>query len=58
MSRMYRSSFQFPFENGETIKENAYVALADTSHTVRRHYNLIDEEDTKLLVKHITSMVL
>lgn len=52
MERMAVNSFKMDFKEDD-VKENALVALCDTDHTIRRHYNLLDEEEGKLLVKHI-----
>ncbi len=57
MRRMANESMKFPFENGQNIRENNLVALADTSSTIRRHYDLLNEEESKLLVKHIIMLL-
>jgi cytochrome oxidase Cu insertion factor (SCO1/SenC/PrrC family) len=57
MRRMAKESMNFPFESSQDIRENNLVALADTSNTIRRHYDLLNVEESKLLVKHIIMLL-
>lgn len=50
---MASEGFHFPFEPGDNVNENNLVAFCDTAQTIRRYYNILDEKESQLLVRHI-----
>lgn len=53
LQSLAEKGFNLPFENGMSTNNNPLVALCDKTGTIKRYYNLEDEADNQLLVRHI-----
>ncbi|MCB0649650.1 MAG: hypothetical protein KDC85_00085 [Saprospiraceae bacterium] len=53
LEKLASEGFHFPFEPGDNVRENNLVAFCDTAQTIRRYYNILDEAESQLLVRHI-----
>jgi len=53
LQRMASQGFGFSFEQGKALMDNHRIAFCDTSQTIRRHYNILDDKENKLLVRHL-----
>ncbi len=53
LDNLAEEGFGFPLDNGMTIRNNPLIALCDKTGTIKRYYNLENETDNTLLVRHI-----
>jgi len=54
MEQLARQGYDLPLEEVEAgLTENPYMALLDTTGTIRRYYDIRDQEEMRQLVAHI-----
>lgn len=53
LQHMASQGFGFPFEQDNSFMDNHVVAFCDTSQTIRRYYNILENKENQLLVRHL-----
>ncbi len=55
--KLAREGYRLPLDAGTELRDNPYLALADSSLTIRNYYDITEESQVRRLVEHIAMII-